>query len=39
LVYGHATLPIEGKMPFYKRPVFWAGIALAIFLLLQYIFW
>ena len=39
LVYGHATLPIEGKMPFYKRPFFWAGIALAIFLLLQYIFW
>jgi SSS family solute:Na+ symporter len=39
LVYGQTTLPDEGRTPFYHRPVFWAGVSLAVFLLLQYIFW
>jgi SSS family solute:Na+ symporter len=39
LVYGYTTMPDEGRPPFYRRPVFWAGVSLAIFLLLQYIFW
>jgi SSS family solute:Na+ symporter len=39
LVYGQTTLPDEGRSPFYHRPVFWAGVSLAVFLLLQYIFW
>jgi SSS family solute:Na+ symporter len=39
LVYGCTELPSEGHLPLWKRPIFWAGISLAIFLLLQWIFW
>ena len=39
LVYGETELPSEGDLPLIKRPIFWAGVALVIFLILQYIFW
>jgi SSS family solute:Na+ symporter len=39
LVYGCTELPSEGHLPLWKRPVFWAAISLAIFLILQWIFW
>ena len=39
LVYGAAELPNEERLPLVKRPIFWAGVAFAVFLLLQYIFW
>jgi SSS family solute:Na+ symporter len=39
LVYGATELPSEGDLPLLKRPIFWAGVALVIFLVLQYIFW
>jgi SSS family solute:Na+ symporter len=39
LVYGCTDLPSEGHLPVWKRPIFWAGISAAIFLLLQWIFW
>jgi SSS family solute:Na+ symporter len=39
LVYGATELPSEGHLPLIKRPIFWAGVALVIFLVLQYIFW
>jgi solute:Na+ symporter, SSS family len=39
LVYGATELPSEGHLPLIKRPIFWAGVALALFLVLQYIFW
>jgi solute:Na+ symporter, SSS family len=39
LVYGATELPSEGDLPLIKRPIFWAGVALALFLVLQYIFW
>ena len=39
LVYGATDLPSEGDLPLVRRPIFWAGVALAIFLVLQYIFW
>ena len=39
LVYGRTPLADEERIPVYKRPVFWAGVSLAIFLLLQYVFW
>jgi SSS family solute:Na+ symporter len=39
LVYGETELPSEGDLPLLKRPIFWAGVALVIFLVLQYIFW
>src|SRR5271157_1416339 len=39
LVYGCTELPSEGHLPLWKRPVFWAGVSLALFLILQWIFW
>ena len=39
LVYGCTKLPSEGDLPLWKRPVFWAAISLALFLILQWIFW
>jgi len=39
LVYGCTELPSEGHLPIWKRPIFWAAISLAAFLVLQYIFW
>jgi SSS family solute:Na+ symporter len=39
LVYGATELPSEGHLPLVKRPIFWAGVALAVFLVLQWIFW
>jgi len=39
LVYGATNIPSEGHLPLIKRPIFWAGVSLAVFLVLQYIFW
>ncbi len=39
LVYGCTKLPSEEQLPFWRRPIFWAGVALAAFLFLQYVFW
>jgi len=39
LVYGCTEIPREGDLPLVKRPVFWAAVSFAIFLLLQWIFW
>jgi SSS family solute:Na+ symporter len=39
LVYGCTDIPSEGHVPLLKRPVFWAAVSLAIFLVLQWIFW
>ena len=39
LVYGCTELPSEGHLPLWKRPIFWAGVSLAVFLVLQWIFW
>jgi len=39
LVYGCTELPGEGHLPLWKRPIFWAGISAAAFLVLQIIFW
>jgi len=39
LVYGCTELPSEGHLPLWKRPIFWAGISAAAFLILQVIFW
>jgi len=39
LVYGCTQLPSEGHLPIWKRPIFWAGVSLAVFLVLQWIFW
>ncbi len=39
LVYGETEIPSDGDLPFYKRPLFWSGVCLALFLVLQWIFW
>jgi len=39
LVYGSTVLPREGDLPLMKRPIFWAVVVLAIFVVLQWIFW
>ena len=39
LVRGATILPSEGDMPLYKRPIFWATLVLAVFVVLNIIFW
>jgi solute:Na+ symporter, SSS family len=39
LVYGCTELPSEGHLPLVKRPIFWAAVAFALFLFLQWVFW
>ncbi|MDE3179315.1 MAG: sodium:solute symporter family protein [Acidobacteriota bacterium] len=39
LVYGCTDIPSEGHYPLVRRPIFWAVIAFAIFLFLQWVFW
>jgi len=39
LVYGLTPLPKEDNQPLYARPIFWAGVVLAVLAILQWIFW
>jgi SSS family solute:Na+ symporter len=39
LVYGVTEVPSEAHLPVYKRPVFWAGVVAAAFIVLNIIFW
>ncbi len=39
LVRGCTEIPSEGDLPFYKRPIFWAGIVFAVLIALNIIFW
>jgi SSS family solute:Na+ symporter len=39
LVYGCTQLPSEGHLPLWKRPIFWAVVSFALFLILQWVFW
>jgi solute:Na+ symporter, SSS family len=39
LVYGATAIPREGNLSLFKKPIFWAGVALVLFVILQYIFW
>ncbi len=39
LVYGATEIPGEAGLAFYRKPLFWAGVVLAVFLILQVIFW
>ena len=39
LVYGCTDVPSEGHLPLYQRPIFWAGVVAAVFVVLQIIFW
>jgi SSS family solute:Na+ symporter len=39
LVYGATEIPSEGHLPLYQRPIFWAGVVGAVFIVLNIIFW
>jgi SSS family solute:Na+ symporter len=39
LVRGCTEIPSEGHLPLTKKPIFWAGIVFAAFVVLQIIFW
>jgi SSS family solute:Na+ symporter len=39
LVYGASPIPVETVDHWYQRPVVWAGVVFALFLILNLIFW
>ncbi len=39
LVMGVTHIPKEEGVRFFEKPIFWAGVAIALFLILQWIFW
>jgi SSS family solute:Na+ symporter len=39
LVYGCTEIPSEGHLPLWQRPIFWAGVISAVFVVIQIIFW
>ncbi len=39
LVRSCTVLPSEGDLPLTKRPIFWAGVVLVVFIILNIIFW
>jgi SSS family solute:Na+ symporter len=39
LVYGCTEIPSESGLSLPQRPIFWAGIIFAVFIVLQIIFW
>jgi len=39
LVYGITPIPKEVDVPLLHKPIFWAGVALALLVMLQIIFW
>jgi solute:Na+ symporter, SSS family len=39
LVYGLTEVPSIGDVPLYERPLFWAGVVVVVFFVLNIIFW
>jgi solute:Na+ symporter, SSS family len=39
LVYGLTPVPSVGNIPFYEKPIFWAGVVIVVFVILNIIFW
>jgi SSS family solute:Na+ symporter len=39
LVMGLTDIPSVGNLPFYEKPLFWAGLVAAVFVVLNIIFW
>jgi SSS family solute:Na+ symporter len=39
LVYGFTAIPSEGKTGLLGRPIFWAGVSIALLIVIQIIFW
>jgi SSS family solute:Na+ symporter len=39
LVYGATEIPSEGDVSLFHRPIFWAGVVVVVFVILNIIFW
>jgi len=39
LVYGYTPIPKEENVPLLHKPIFCAGVALVLFVILQVVFW
>jgi solute:Na+ symporter, SSS family len=39
LVMGLTEIPSVGDLPFYEKPLFWAGVVAAVFMVMNIIFW
>jgi solute:Na+ symporter, SSS family len=39
LVYGLTEVPSVANVPWYQKPLFWAGVVVVVFLVLNIIFW
>jgi solute:Na+ symporter, SSS family len=39
LVYGLTKVPSIENVPFYQKPLFWAGVVVVVFFILNIIFW
>jgi solute:Na+ symporter, SSS family len=39
LVYGATDIPSEGRLPLYHRPMFWTGVVIVVFFIVNIIFW
>ncbi len=39
LVYGLTEVPFVGNVPIYQKPLFWAGVVIVIFFVLNIYFW
>jgi solute:Na+ symporter, SSS family len=39
LVYGLTGVPSVGDVPFYQKPLFWAGVVAVVFVFLNILFW
>ncbi|MGB2642588.1 MAG: sodium:solute symporter family protein [Candidatus Acidiferrum sp.] len=39
LVYGLTQVPSVGNVPWYQKPLFWAGVVVVVFFVLNIIFW
>ncbi|MGC2670301.1 MAG: hypothetical protein WA299_00425, partial [Candidatus Acidiferrum sp.] len=39
LVYGLTKIPAVEKVPWYQKPLFWAGVVVVVFFVLNIMFW
>jgi solute:Na+ symporter, SSS family len=39
LVYGATDIPSEGRLALYHRPMFWTGVVIVVFFIVNIIFW
>jgi solute:Na+ symporter, SSS family len=39
LVYGQTAIPAIANVPLHQKPLFWAGVVAAVFVILNIIFW